>query len=490
MRSHLRAPLRKTLYTSSNAKSIAAWLVCAFLLCGKGPGVILCVYSLLRSTSSMKVVLGIAHTSPPSPRTCLSTWRVSKGMGHPSRPRLVCGRAGRPVCLHPRECWEGQTDTPPSSYPHRPLYDARKSDRTLGGGGSHPRGCHDRSPWACRTPAQIWLVEGARRPVQSSPAPGTGRHRHTVSRVTVCADRRERQWWNAVGVETVVTLVAEARPSAWGTRGPWCSRWVERESTRYRGVCGGVCGGIRVRSRTSPRATPTAIGSTLPRASPLRTHERWRAERLDLHACAASVRECVSRAPLHDTWTIRGITWDTTCTHTHLPVLTPCGRAGVCGRCFRETPTKWGGAPPKIKVSANSRPLAPARPHMTMHCPCPRSVTAEPGRAGIAEGHPARCGRGRPRDPTPRIPAWSPVLWGQAAGGYSRQAPPVSHRRSPRRAARHPYQTSVSPARRCVHARLMISRFLLPIRCGINAPEWLSPAHTVFCTPERHRRGG
>ena len=78
---------------------------------------------------------------------------------------------------------------------HCPLYHARHSDRTLGGGGSHHRGCHDRSPWACLTPAQIWLDEGDRRPVQSSDAPGTGRHRHAVARVTMGADRRERQWW-------------------------------------------------------------------------------------------------------------------------------------------------------------------------------------------------------------------------------------------------------------------------------------------------------
>jgi len=35
--------MRETLYTSCNAKSIVAWLVCTFLLCGKSTGVILFV---------------------------------------------------------------------------------------------------------------------------------------------------------------------------------------------------------------------------------------------------------------------------------------------------------------------------------------------------------------------------------------------------------------------------------------------------------------
>ena len=133
-----------------------------------------------------------------------------KGWDARADPRLVCRRAGRPVCLYARECWEGQTDTPPSAYPSCPLYDAWKSDRPLGRGRRHPRGCYDRSPWACVTTAQIWLDEAARRPLQSSDAPGTGRHRYTGARVTMGADHGERPWWNAVGGETVVTLAAAA----------------------------------------------------------------------------------------------------------------------------------------------------------------------------------------------------------------------------------------------------------------------------------------
>src|SRR4030095_968307 len=108
-------------------------------------------------------------------------------------------------CLHPRERWEGQTDKPYSSYPSCPLYHAGKRDQTLGGGGSHHRGCHDRRPWACLTPAKIWLAERDRRSVQSHHAPGTGRHRHSVARVTSCPDRRERQWWSA-GTEAMERL--------------------------------------------------------------------------------------------------------------------------------------------------------------------------------------------------------------------------------------------------------------------------------------------
>src|SRR5262245_6660537 len=106
-----------------------------------------------------------------------------------------CGATWRPVCLHSRERWEGQTDTSRSAYPYCPLYHARYRDRTLGGSGSYYRRCHDRSPWACVTAPQIWLDEGARRRVQSLPAPGTGDDSHSVSRVTMCAAHRERQWW-------------------------------------------------------------------------------------------------------------------------------------------------------------------------------------------------------------------------------------------------------------------------------------------------------
>ena len=66
---------------------------------------------------------------------------------------------------------EGATHTPSSAYPSCPLYHARHRDRTMGGGGSYHRGCHDRSPWSCFAAPQIWLDEGNRRPVQAYYAP-------------------------------------------------------------------------------------------------------------------------------------------------------------------------------------------------------------------------------------------------------------------------------------------------------------------------------
>ena len=108
------------------------------------------------------------------------------------------------------------------SYPSCPLYHARHSDRTLDGGGSHHRGCHDRSAWACLTAPQIWLDEGDRRPVQSPPAPGTGRHRHSVARVTMCADRRERQWWKRSAVSALAILC----PMSCIIRVPFLMSWA------------------------------------------------------------------------------------------------------------------------------------------------------------------------------------------------------------------------------------------------------------------------
>jgi hypothetical protein len=84
------------------------------------------------------------------------------------------GKGG--CCLRPCRCQRPAT------------YHARHSDRTMDRGGSHYRGCHDCSAWACFTAPQIWLDEGDRRCVQSPPAPGTGRDSHSVSRVTSCPD--------------------------------------------------------------------------------------------------------------------------------------------------------------------------------------------------------------------------------------------------------------------------------------------------------------
>src|SRR5262245_20945401 len=124
---------------------------------------------------------------------------------------MVCRRAWRPVCLHPRERWEGQTDTPQSAYPSCPLYHAWHSNRTLGRGGSHHRGCHDRSPWSCFTTTKIWLDEKDGRPVQSPPAPGTGRHRDPVARVTICPNHRERQWRKRSAVSALAILCLMSR---------------------------------------------------------------------------------------------------------------------------------------------------------------------------------------------------------------------------------------------------------------------------------------
>ena len=148
--------------------------------------------------------------------------------------------------------------------------------------------------------------------------------------------------------------------------------------------------------------------------------------------------------------------WDTDLPAHAPPLMTSAGARACAGGVFGKLPPS-GGAPPQIKVSANPRPPAPARPHMheLPSRPCPAAgVTAEPGRAGIAEGHPVRgaggwvLGQGTRRRVSRH--GASRAAGGQAAGGYSRQAPPVSHRRSPRRAARHRYQASVSPGCLCV----------------------------------------
>src|SRR5262245_18899738 len=105
---------------------------------------------------------------------------------------MVCGRPGRPLCLHPGECWEGETDTPQFSYPFGPLYHARESARTMGRGGSYHCGCHDCSLWACFTALQIWVDEEDRRRVQSPPAPGTDGDSHSVTRLTLSPARGMR----------------------------------------------------------------------------------------------------------------------------------------------------------------------------------------------------------------------------------------------------------------------------------------------------------
>ena len=85
---------------------------------------------------------------------------------------------------------------------------------------SHHRGCYDRSPWACVTTAQIWLDEGARRPLQSSDAPGTGRHRHTGARVTMGADHGERPWWKRAVSQRRSPASQQHGTTAGVTRGP------------------------------------------------------------------------------------------------------------------------------------------------------------------------------------------------------------------------------------------------------------------------------
>ena len=141
-------------------------------------------------------------------------------MGRSCRPPSGLLKSVASCMSPPGERREGQTDTPPSAYPSCPLYDARHRNRTMGGGGRHHRGCYDRSPWACRTPAQIWLDEENRRPVQSSDAPGTGRHRHTGARVTMGADHGERPWWKRSGSRRWSPLEQQPGMAPWVTRGP------------------------------------------------------------------------------------------------------------------------------------------------------------------------------------------------------------------------------------------------------------------------------